>query len=182
MSISKATKNMFKNTLLELSKRQPLHKITVKTIIDHTNTAKQTFYNHFKDKYDLINFVLLDFVENIENTHAMYTYEGIMATLNYCEANQNFFTTIARENYQNNFKEFYREWCENYYIKAFQQIFNDNIPNFLLVAISFYCYGAVGIFIDWIKDDMKTPKELIASTIVNCRPALIAKYLLLLTP
>lgn len=62
MSISMAAKNIYKDTHLKLSKRQPLNKITVKTIIDHTNTAKQTFYNHFKDKYDLINYVLFDFV------------------------------------------------------------------------------------------------------------------------
>ena len=61
MSTKIATKIMYKNALLELSKKQPLCKITVKTIIDYTESAKQTFYNHFDDKFDLINYCTVRF-------------------------------------------------------------------------------------------------------------------------
>ena len=37
-------------------KRMPVEKITVKEIVDECGTTRQTFYRHFLDEYDLINW------------------------------------------------------------------------------------------------------------------------------
>ena len=49
-------KETFANALLELSAQKPLEKITVKEIVNQAGAGRQTFYNHFSDKYDLINW------------------------------------------------------------------------------------------------------------------------------
>lgn len=91
MSVSKATKDLYKNTLLSLAKARPLSRITLKDILDCSQTAKQTFYNHFADKYTLINYVLYDFVEGIEKTRAMRSYQGVLSVLNFTKENSYFF-------------------------------------------------------------------------------------------
>ena len=44
------------DALKRCMKRAPLEKITVGEIAEECGTARQTFYRHFKDKYDLVNW------------------------------------------------------------------------------------------------------------------------------
>ena len=177
MSGHNATKEIYRNALLALSKSQPLSKITVKNILDSTGTAKQTFYNHFADKYDLINYVMVDFLEGIEKTYAMHTFSGIMSTLKYCREHQRFFTAIAGNYCQNNFRDYFWNWCVNYYVSAIKRNFgNGSLSDEVRMSIRFYCHGAVGIHIDWMLDGMKDPDELIAGAIVKSRPLILHQY------
>lgn len=50
-------KQTLADSLIELSYSKPISKITVQNIVDNCNTVRQTFYNHFSDKYDLINWI-----------------------------------------------------------------------------------------------------------------------------
>lgn len=177
MSVCKATKDLYKNTLLSLAKARPLNKVTLKEIIESSRTAKQTFYNHFADKYDLINYVIYDFVEGIEKTHAMRTYHGIISVLDFTEENSYFFSAVIQKNNPSNFPEFYYRWCVNYYIKSLQNEHGLNaISPAIKIAIDFYCHGAVGIYVDWIQSWMTEGKELIAEAIVKSRPKALAFY------
>ena len=45
------------NALLEMCKTRPLASITVKEILDETGVSRQAFYNRFRDKNDLIQWV-----------------------------------------------------------------------------------------------------------------------------
>lgn len=36
----------------------PFEKITIKTITDHANVIRPTFYNHFHDKYELVEWIV----------------------------------------------------------------------------------------------------------------------------
>ncbi|MEL1133677.1 TetR/AcrR family transcriptional regulator C-terminal domain-containing protein [Desulfitobacterium sp. THU1] len=177
MSVCKATKELYKNTLLSLAKKRPLAKVTVKDILNSSQTAKQTFYNHFEDKYDLINFVLYDFVEGIEKSHAMRSYEGILSVLDFTRENSSFFSSIVKKGNPSNFPEFYYRWCVNYYVVALQKEYGLKVisPD-IKMAIDFYCHGAVGIYIDWIQSGMTEGKKLIAEAIVKCRPKALAFY------
>ena len=41
----------------ELMKRKSLEKITVSDIVQNCGLNRQTFYYHFQDKYDLVNWI-----------------------------------------------------------------------------------------------------------------------------
>ena len=42
----------------ELALRQPIEKITIKEITDKAGVIRPTFYNHFQDKYDLLEWII----------------------------------------------------------------------------------------------------------------------------
>ena len=48
-----SSKEQFAQSLVELSRKEPFHKITVEMIVEASGLSKRTFYNHFADKYDL---------------------------------------------------------------------------------------------------------------------------------
>ena len=42
----------------ELALRQPIEKITIKAITDRAGVIRPTFYNHFQDKYELLEWII----------------------------------------------------------------------------------------------------------------------------
>ena len=45
-------------SIKELSKNYPIEKITIKEITDKAGVIRPTFYNHFQDKYKLIEWII----------------------------------------------------------------------------------------------------------------------------
>ena len=43
----------------ELACQQPIEKITIKQITDKAGVIRPTFYNHFQDKYNLLEWILI---------------------------------------------------------------------------------------------------------------------------
>ncbi|MBR1562838.1 MAG: TetR/AcrR family transcriptional regulator C-terminal domain-containing protein [Ruminococcus sp.] len=53
----KSSKEIFADTIQELAKAAAVDKITVKQIVEKSGLSLQTFYNHFKDKSELILYI-----------------------------------------------------------------------------------------------------------------------------
>ena len=45
-------------SLIELSAKKPIDKITIKEITDKDGVIRPTFYNHFQDTYELIEWII----------------------------------------------------------------------------------------------------------------------------
>lgn len=65
------TKDALADALIELAQSRPLNAITVRDIVAHCEASRQTFYNHFMDKQDVIQYIFLrnfgDFQEELED-------------------------------------------------------------------------------------------------------------------
>ena len=57
MSDSQITKKAIAVSLKQLMSRRSLKKITVSDIVRNCGLNRQTFYYHFQDKYDLVNWI-----------------------------------------------------------------------------------------------------------------------------
>ena len=53
-------KEILADGLLELLEQQRLESIKIKQLLDYTHISKQSFYNHFLDKNDLIVYIYLN--------------------------------------------------------------------------------------------------------------------------
>ena len=58
--IKELTKRLIANSFKELMLSVPFEKITIKMITDHANVIRPTFYNHFHDKYELLEWIFQD--------------------------------------------------------------------------------------------------------------------------
>ena len=59
MADSNITKNALATSLKNLMKEKPFEKISVSDICDACGMNRKSFYYHFKDKYDLVNWIFL---------------------------------------------------------------------------------------------------------------------------
>ena len=50
----KTTKEILAESFRELAENRPVNKITIQEIVDNCDFSPETFYRHFRDKYDLI--------------------------------------------------------------------------------------------------------------------------------
>ena len=51
------TKWMFANAIFDIITKKDLAKIRIKDLCEYCGTDRQTFYYHFKDKYDLVAWI-----------------------------------------------------------------------------------------------------------------------------
>lgn len=56
LPMSQMTKRALEASLKELLRHKPLDKITVSDLTDHCGVNRMTFYYHFKDIYDLVEW------------------------------------------------------------------------------------------------------------------------------
>lgn len=74
-------------------KTTSVEKITVKEIVDACGTTRQTFYRHFQDKYDLVNWyfdkILLESFEHMGEGETIY--EGLVKKFQYIQKEKLFF-------------------------------------------------------------------------------------------
>lgn len=55
--MSQMTKQALANSLKSLLQKKTLNKITIKDIVDDCGVNRQTFYYHFQDVYDLVDWI-----------------------------------------------------------------------------------------------------------------------------
>lgn len=89
----------------ELALKQPIEKITIKEITDKAGVIRPTFYNHFQDKYDLLEWIidkeLLEPVEPLIQNGMIN--EALVLLFSGIEREKEFYTKASRLEGQNSF-------------------------------------------------------------------------------
>ena len=90
----------------ELALKQPIEKITIKEITDKAGVIRPTFYNHFQDKYDLLEWIidkeLLEPVEPLIQNGMIN--EALVLLFGSIERDKEFYTRASRLEGQNSTK------------------------------------------------------------------------------
>ena len=85
------TKERIAQTVLELIRQQPVSKITVQQIMEKTNMKRQSFYYHFKDIYDVLDWsVTRYFCERFSFRPEQSFEEWCEETLSYLSKHQSY--------------------------------------------------------------------------------------------
>ena len=143
--MAQTTKRALEASLKKLLLRKPLNKITINDITEDCGVNRMTFYYHFKDIYDLVDWILVeDATEALEGHHRVLVL--------------NVYRSISREQ------------VEQYLYKMLDPLLRmfverENIPvqeEDKQFIIDFYKYGFVGMVLEWIRRDMKTEPAIMA--------------------
>ena len=137
--------------------KMPIERITVRQLVELSGTTRQTFYRHFQDKYDLINWyfdkILAESFEHMGEGKTVY--EGLVKKFEYIEQEKLFFRAA--------FTRFYTDKIEK---KSGQKL-----SEHLHFLLEMYCQGSVYMTIQWVLGRKKaTPKEL-AKALTEAVPA-----------
>lgn len=97
MAESLTTKKALANALKELLKTQPLEKISITEISEKCSLNRKSFYYHFSDKYDLVNWIFdSEFLDSIPIKAYKKREDGIEDLLRYLYENRAFYKKIFK--------------------------------------------------------------------------------------
>lgn len=93
-----ATKRKIADCVKQLMKKKEIRKITIQDIMDATNMSRQSFYYHFKDIYDVLEWVArYDFSDRIVCEEGQTMEEWALHVLHVLEEERPFFERVVNQ-------------------------------------------------------------------------------------
>ena len=164
--MSETTKWALANSLKNILQDKNLDKITVSDITDDCGVNRMTFYYHFQDIYDLIDWMLLHDADRIlcgKKTYETWQ-QGFLRIFNACLENRPFIMNVYHSISHDKLEEYLYRLTYDLLIgvvneKAEGMNVRDDDKDFIA---DFYKYAFVGIMLDWIRAGMREdPKRII---------------------
>ncbi|MBQ8151654.1 MAG: TetR/AcrR family transcriptional regulator C-terminal domain-containing protein [Firmicutes bacterium] len=150
----------------ELLREKPLHKITVKEITQKCDLTRNSFYYHFDDIYDVVNYIFEDEVEGIVAKYVdNEDWEaGFLSGINYLYENRDMIYHIYRTVQHENIDTYLGNIMDSV---VYELINHLDVPEDLSeeskkITALVYRSAFAGVIQQWIHDDMATPPEAVA--------------------
>lgn len=157
--------------------RMPVEKVTVKEIVEECGTTRQTFYRHFLDKYDLINWyfdkILSESFKHMGTGETVY--ESLVRKFRFIEHERLFFDAAFRYDDQNSLRDHdYRE-IHAFYTNMIESRTKEPLSSELNFILEMYCRGSVYMTTRWVSGEIEYTPEEMAKCLVDAMPAVLAE-------
>ena len=165
----KYTKQIIKESFVELLRKKEINKITVSELCELADINRATFYRYYIDIYDLLEKVGKELVENLKKMLADYKdsplREVIKAYLLMLKDNSELTKMIFSNNKNISFfNDFFEYIYYNYKIKQLDNVKNINESDTIMPFI-FIFNGALGVINYWIQNDFEDDIDKISELI-----------------
>ena len=157
----------------ELSESIPFGKLTVERIVAHCGISKATFYRHFHDKYDVLNYNSQAFAGRYFNMkHCRSWHDFFIIMFREIGSNLEFYRKAFRTSGQNAHSRFLFEYSygivKDCYLKTNQKQSLTPQEHYM---ISHYCHGCVDTLEEWLSDSRGASGADMAALFFESMPA-----------
>lgn len=168
MADSNITKRALAEALKELLKAEPFSQISVREICSKCQMNRKSFYYHFKDKYDLVNWIYATEFIAVAKKRG---YGEVKRTLlddmcAYFYENRDFYRRVFVVEGQNSFTDYFRDLLTVILSQDMEKIFGDD------EALDFYTVFYTDAFVcairRWILQKDCIPAEEFVSRLNRC--------------
>lgn len=160
--MSQITKNALATALKKLLSKKELSKITISNITEECGVNRQTFYYHFKDIYDLLEWIFTnEVIEEIDNEIEENWQQKFIYIFEYVIQNKEFIKNVYSSGSKEYFLKFVYKQTNLLIINFIEKEYKDKKikdENKKFIA-NFYKYGFAGIIESWIVAGMKEKPE-----------------------
>lgn len=163
--MAQMTKRALEASLKNLLLQKPLNKITINDITEDCGISRMTFYYHFKDIYDLVEWSCMeDAARALEGKKTYDTWqEGFLNIFRAVQANKPFVMNVYRSVSRERVEQYLKPLIHNLVLgvieeKSAEMAVSEADKSFIAY---FYEYAFIGIMLDWISENMKGDPEII---------------------
>lgn len=173
------TKKAFGDALKELLKTQPFEKVTVSSICEQANMKRTSFYYHFLDKYDLVNWIFdteyeaflkeAFSVESLEPKgipKGVTIWDLIRSTAEYFYQNAAFYQNIVSFTGQNSFLDHFREFLAPLLQEMLRDFHKDSTA--MEFHINFHSDAILAALVRWLNDPKRVPPDTLVQLLRSC--------------
>lgn len=147
MDKKKTIPDYLAESAIELISRKDLDRVSVRDICDNCGVSTRSFYNYFKDKNDLVQWIYFKYLEDFYQKNKQdITFSSLMTeTGDILWLHKGFFQNLIKYNGQNSFKEtcfaplfsYYRRIIEDKYGCQFTEKMSGELTFFVLGMIEY---------------------------------------------
>ena len=158
--MSLTTKRALANSLKKLLSKRSFDKITVKDIVEDCGVNRQTFYYHFHDIYDLIEWIFQDAAEDLIRNGLDYEdwSAGLEILLQYLQENRalilNAYNSISHEVVADYIKKVLRPYAENIVHKQAELMGSSVAEEDVELVTDIFTLASSGLVMEWIGGQM----------------------------
>lgn len=183
------TKQQFARALKDLAQTSPLKSVTVQAIVEHCGFNRGTFYYHFYDKQELINWIyhteITEPTREILNGPPNGWHEISAYGLNLMHQNKSFYLQALKMDNHNCLMEYIKTEIEGNYerlVRRYAEVYHPEAASMDMAFFSgFMANGAYAMLIKWVENGMQESPEIQAplfDTIArHSMDAVIVQYL-----
>ena len=152
-------------------KRYSVESITVDQIAREAGLSRQTFYRHFRDKYDLINWhfdrLLLESFDQMGSGRTVR--EGLERKFAFIEAEHVFFYAAFKNDDQNNLKTHDFEMILDFYRELIQKKGGEPTQD-ILHLLEMYCQASVYMTVQWVLGKLSVTAGELVDLMIDAIP------------
>ena len=175
----KSTKDLILSSLYDLLRDKPYEKITVSAIVRNCGISQRTFYHHFKDKHDLVEWSYLhtlgDYYE--QNRTDMTFHKWLRFTAETAWEHRFALQKFKQYSGQNSLRTSLQQSLTERCLDVIHDVYGDPVTKELQRVVSFYIGGMIS-YVERVLSDaaIPTPEESVR-LFEACVPVCIVKYL-----
>ena len=161
MADSNITKNALAVSMKKLMEKKPFSKISVGDICEDCGMNRKSFYYHFKDKYDLVNWIFyVDFLTNMGGKNFENEWDVLEALCSHFYGERLFYQNALQVEGQNSFREYFCGMLRPVLMLLTQNLVEEGRKKDFYIA--FLCEGVLGELVYWLREGSKiTPEEFV---------------------
>ena len=157
--MSQTTKRALAASLKNLLLQKPLPKITINDIAEDCGISRMTFYYHFKDIYDLVEWTCAeDAARSLEGKKTYDTWqEGFLNIFHAVHANKPLIMNVYRSVSRERIEQYLNPLIHSLILGVVEEKSAEmavSMADQQFIA-SFYEYAFIGIMLEWIGNGMK---------------------------
>ena len=162
MPYTLSTKRAFEEALKKLMADMPFEKISVSDICSECGMSRKSFYYHFRDKYDLVNWIFdRDFSSATENKQFSGEWEFLLAICRFLYEKRGFYRKAFRIKGQNSLVDHFKNVMFPVVKRHLITVFGDTeVKDF---HINYVTDANIVAILRWIMDrECIAPEEFVA--------------------
>jgi len=160
------SKVAIKNAFIELMSEKNFDQITIQDISDRANVGRRTIYDHYMDKFDLLEKLIEEHINELrkicKSASELSFAEGNLVWFEYFERNYSFFSTMLTSKgapiFRNQFLDFVIEELES----EVDVTEGKNIGLSKDIILKFFGAAIVEIVEAWITNGLSEPTQVVA--------------------
>ena len=161
MPDSSITKKALADALKRLMAEKPLQKISVGDICERCNMNRKSFYYHFRDKYDLVNWVFYtEFAAQFIGDEVFSPEAFLEKICTYFHRNRAFYVSALEQEGQNSFSDYFADVMRPLLALHFSDVVDeDDARDFF---ITFYTDALLSALKRWLREGTMPPERFVS--------------------
>lgn len=171
MDMAVNIKNLLAEALIHLCETTSLDVITIQQLLNETGVSRQTFYNHFRDKNDLIQYVYkTKIIPDFNDVKTQMDFkQSMLKTFNNMKTYKIFMKQACLMEGQNCLRDYIFDHCQTYDLAWHELLYGQELPEALRFATIYHANASSSMTLSWILSDMVVDSEEMATMITNLR-------------